>query len=199
MIPLKKNRTGGLIIMGIILVTGIFLITTYNGLVKKDEKVNLQWNEVQNAYQRRLSLIPNIVNVVKGVSEFEQTTLEKITEARSKAASVNISTNSVSADEFNKQAAAQDELAAVTNNLIIRIEKYPTLKGTAAYSGLQTQLEGTERRIKVARKDFNEAINAYNSSVRSFPTKLVAGILGFSEKKGFQSDAGADKSIEIKF
>ncbi|MGB5007828.1 MAG: LemA family protein, partial [Ferruginibacter sp.] len=159
----------------------------------------LQANEVQNAYQRRLDLIPNIVNVVKGVSEFEQTTLEKITEARSKAASVNINTAAVSADEFNKQAAAQDELAAVTNNLIIRIEKYPTLKGTAAYSGLQTQLEGTERRIKVARKDFNEAINNYNSTVRSFPTKLVSGMFGFTEKKGFQSDAGADKSIEIKF
>lgn len=199
MIPVKKNRTAGFIIGGIILVIGIFLITTYNGLVKKDEKVKLQWNEVQNAYQRRIDLIPNIVNVVKGVSEFEQTTLEKITQARSKAASVNINTNTVSADEFNQQAAAQDELASVTNNLIIRIEKYPTLKGTAAYSGLQTQLEGTERRIKVARKDFNEAINAYNSSVRSFPTKLVAGIFGFTEKMGFQSDAGADKSIEIKF
>ena len=199
MIPVKKNRTAGFIIGGVILVIGIFLITTYNGLVKKDEKVKLQWNEVQNAYQRRLSLIPNIVNVVKGVSEFEQTTLEKITEARSKAASVNINTNTVSADEFNQQAAAQDELASVTNNLIIRIEKYPTLKGTAAYSGLQTQLEGTERRIKVARKDFNEAINTYNNSVRTFPTKLVAGIFGFTEKMGFQSDAGADKSIEIKF
>ena len=199
MISVKKNRTAGFIIGGIILVIGIFIITTYNGLVKKDEKVKLQWNEVQNAYQRRIDLIPNIVNVVKGVSEFEQTTLEKITDARSKAASVNINTNSVSADEFNKQAAAQDELASVTNNLIIRIEKYPTLKGTAAYSGLQTQLEGTERRIKVARKDFNEAINTYNNSVRTFPTKLVAGIFGFTEKMGFQSDAGADKSIEIKF
>ena len=167
--------------------------------MKKDEKVKLQWNEVQNAYQRRLNLIPNIVNVVKGVSEYEQTTLQQIAEARSKAASVNISSNNVSADDFTKQAAAQDELASATNNLIIRIEKYPTLKGTAAYSGLQTQLEGTERRIKVARKDFNEAINNYNSSVRSFPTKLVAGIFGFSEKKGFQSDVGADKSIEIKF
>ena len=199
MVPITKNRTGGFIIGGIILVIGIFLITTYNGLVKKDEKVKLQANEVQNAYQRRLDLIPNIVNVVKGVSEFEQTTLEKITEARSKAASVNINTAAVSADEFYKQAAAQDKLAAVTNNLIIRIEKYPTLKGTAAYSGLQTQLEGTERRIKVARKDFNEAINSYNSTVRSFPAKLVAGMFGFKEKKGFQSDAGADKSIEIKF
>lgn len=177
----------------------VLLVTTYNGLVNKEEKVKLQWNEVQNAYQRRMSLIPNIVNVVKGVSDFEQTTLQKITEARNKAASVNINTNTVSADEFNQQSAAQDELATATNNLIIRIEKYPTLKGTAAYSGLQTQLEGTERRIKVARQDFNEAINKYNNSVRSFPTKLVAGIFGFKEKTGFQSDAGADKSIEIKF
>ena len=133
------------------------------------------------------------------MSEYERTTLQQIAEARSKAASVNISSNNVSADDFTKQAAAQDELASATNNLIIRIEKYPTLKGTAAYSGLQTQLEGTERRIKVARKDLNEAINNYNSSVRSFPAKLVAGIFGFSEKKGFQSDVGADKSIEIKF
>lgn len=199
MIPVKKNKTAWFIALGLLLLIGIFLITTYNSLVKKDEKVKLQWNEVQNAYQRRLNLIPNIVNVVKGVSEYEQTTLQQIAEARSKAASVNISSNNVSADDFTKQAAAQDELASATNNLIIRIEKYPTLKGTAAYSGLQTQLEGTERRIKVARKDFNEAINNYNSSVRSFPTKLVAGIFGFSEKKGFQSDAGADKSIEIKF
>ena len=199
MIPVKKNKTAWFIALGLLLLIGIFLITTYNSLVKKDEKVKLQWNEVQNAYQRRLNLIPNIVNVVKGVSEYEQTTLQQIAEARSKAASVNISSNNVSADEFTKQAAAQDELASATNNLIIRIEKYPTLKGTAAYSGLQTQLEGTERRIKVARKDFNEAINNYNSSVRSFPAKLVAGIFGFSEKKGFQSDVGADKSIEIKF
>ncbi len=196
---MKKNRSAGLIIGGILLVIVVLLVTTYNGLVNKEEKVKLQWNEVQNAYQRRMSLIPNIVNVVKGVSDFEQTTLQKITEARNKAASVNINTNAVSADEFNQQSAAQDELATATNNLIIRIEKYPTLKGTAAYSGLQTQLEGTERRIKVARQDFNEAINKYNSSVRSFPTKLVAGMLGFKEKTGFQSDAGADKSIEIKF
>lgn len=199
MIPVKKNKTVWLIAAGLLLLIGVFLITTYNGLVKKEEKVKLQWNEVQNAYQRRLNLIPNIVNVVKGVSEYEQTTLQQIAEARGKAASVNISSNNVSADEFTQQSKAQDELASATNNLIIRIEKYPTLKGTAAYSGLQTQLEGTERRIKVARKDFNEAINSYNSSVRSFPTKLVAGIFGFAEKKGFQSDVGADKSIEIKF
>src|SRR5689334_13920182 len=104
----NKKRSSWLIIAGILLVIGIYLITTYNGLVKKDEKVKLQWNEVQNAYQRRMNLIPNIVNVVKGVSDFEQTTLQKIAEARSKAASINISTGNVSADEFNKQSGAQN-------------------------------------------------------------------------------------------
>lgn len=196
---MNKKRYTGFIIGGILVVLVIYLVATYNSLVKKDERVNLQANEVQNAFQRRLDLIPNLVNVVKGVSDFEQTTLEKITEARSKAASVNFGASNVTADEFNNQAAVQNELAAATNNLIISIEKYPTLKGTAAYSGLQTQLEGTERRIKVARKDFNEAINNYNSAVRTFPTNLVAGVFGFTEKKGFQSDAGADKTIEIKF
>jgi LemA protein len=196
---MNKRRNSVFIIGGILAVVAIYLIATYNGLVKKEEKVKLQWNEMQNAYQRRLDLIPNLVNVVKGVSDFEQTTLVKIAEARSKAASLNINTNSVSADEFNKHSAAQNELATATNTLIIQIEKYPSLKGTAAYSGLQAQLEGTERRVKFARQDFNEAINKYNNSVRTFPTKLVAGILGFKEKTGFQSDAGADKPIEIKF
>ena len=196
---MKKKGYSGYIIIGVLVVLGIYLGATYNSLVKKDEKVNLQANEVQNAFQRRLDLIPNLINVVKGVSDFEKTTLEKITEARSKAASVSISATNVSADEFNKSAAAQNELASATNNLIISIEKYPTLKGTAAYSGLQTQLEGTERRIKVARKDLNEAINNYNSAVRTFPTKLFAGIFGFTQKAGFQADAGADKIIEIKF
>lgn len=196
---MNKRRNSVFIIGGILAIVVIYFIATYNGLVKKEEKVKLQWNEIQNAYQRRLDLIPNLVNVVKGVSDFEQTTLVKIAEARSKAASLNINTNSVSADEFNKQSAAQNELATATNTLIIQIEKYPSLKGTAAYSGLQAQLEGTERRVKFARQDFNEAINKYNNSVRTFPTKLVAGMLGFKEKTGFQSDAGADKLIEIKF
>jgi LemA protein len=196
---MNKKRYSWLIAGGLLLIIAVFSITTYNSLVKKEEKVKLQWNEVQNAYQRRMSLIPNIVNVVKGVSDFEQITLVKISEARSRAASVNVESNDVSADEFNKQAAAQDSLASAANNLIIKIEKYPTLKGTAAYSGLQTQLEGTERRIKVARQDFNAAINDYNSSVRSFPANLIAPVFGFKAKDGFQSDAGANRSIEIKF
>lgn len=196
---MTKQKSSWLIIGVVVAIAVVYLITTFNSLVKKEERIKLQWNEVQNAYQRRLNLIPNIVNVVKGVSDFEQTTLEKIAEARSKAASVTFSGDNVTAGDVQKQSGVQNELAVATNNLIIQIEKYPSLKGTAAYAGLQTQLEGTERRIKVARQDFNEAINSYNSAVRAFPAKLVAGMLGFKVKEGFQSDAGAEKPVEIKF
>lgn len=196
---MNKKNYSGYIIGGILVVVGIWLITTFNVLVKKDEKVKLQWNEVQNSYQRRLDLIPNLVNVVKGGADFEQTTLIKISEARSKATSVTVTANDVDASKYNEQSAAQDELAAAANRLIIAVEKYPDLQGAKAFSGLQTQLERTELRIKVARKDFNAAIADYNKSVKTFPTKLVASVLGFPAKEGFQSDAGADKSVEIKF
>ena len=196
---MNKKNYSGYIIGAVLVVVGIWLITTYNALVKKDEKVKLQWNEVQNAYQRRLDLIPNLVNVVKGGADFEQTTLVKITEARSKATSVNVNANDVDAAKYNEQSAAQDELAAAANRLIIAVEKYPDLQGAKAFSGLQTQLERTELRIKIARKDFNTAIADYNKAVKTFPTKLVASLLGFPAKEGFQSDAGADKSVEIKF
>ena len=195
---MKKNYTG-YIIGGIVVVIGIWLITTFNALVKKQEKVTLQWNEVQNSYQRRMDLIPNLVNVVRGGADFEQTTLVKITEARSKAASVNVSANDIDASKFNEQAAAQDDLAVAANRLLIAVEKYPDLQGTKAFSALQTQLERTELRIKVARKDFNEAIAEYNKSVKTFPTKLAAWLFGFPPREGFQSSAGADKSVEIKF
>jgi LemA protein len=196
---MNNKRYAGYITGGILILLAIFFMVTYNGLVKKEEQVKLQWNEVQNAYQRRIDFIPNVVNVVKGQADFEQTTLQQLTEARAKAAAVNIGAEELTADKFNQQTAAQDGLAAATNRLLITVEKYPELKGTAAFKGLQTQLEGTERRIKIARKDFNVAIADYNSSVRSFPTKIVAGVFGFKAREGFQSDAGADKSVEIKF
>ena len=196
---MTKQRYTGFIIGGIFLLLVIYGVITFNSLVQQEEKVKLQWNEVQNAYQRRLDFIPNVVNIVKGQAGFEQETLVKITEARAKASSVTISSGDLSAEKYNQQIAAQNELATATNRLVIAVEKYPELKGTAAFEGLQTQLEGTERRIKIARKDFNAAIAGYNSSVKSFPTKLVAGIFGFLPKEGFQSDAGAEKVVEIKF
>ena len=192
-----NKRLSGIIIGAIVVIAAIWLITTYNALVKKQEKVSLQWNEVQNAYQRRLDLIPNLVNVVKGGADFEQTTLQKIAAARAKAQSLSVT--NVTAENVSNVTAAQNELAQEAMRLVAVIEKYHDLKGAKAFLDLQAQLEGTERRIKFARKDFNEAIQDYNSRVKTFPTKLVAGILGFSVKEGFVADAGAEKAVEIKF
>jgi LemA protein len=185
-------------LVGIVVLIGIFFLVTYNGLVKKDEKVKLQWNEVQNAYQRRLDLVPNLVNTVKGGADFEQNTLEQIAAARAKAQAITVSANATP-EEYNAQSKAQDELAGATNRLLITVEKYPELQGTRAFRTLQTQLERTELRIKMARKDFNGAINDYNSSVRSFPTNIAAGIFGFRSRNGFAADAGAGNATEIKF
>lgn len=192
-----KKKYVGFIVGGIVLLLVLYLVTSYNSLVKKEEKVKRKWGEVQNTYQRRLDLIPNLVNVVKGVSEFESGTLEKIAEARSRA--MTVQTDEITADNYQRQQALQDSVASATNRLIFVMEKYPVLKGTAAYVGLQTQLAGTERRIKVARNDFNEAVAEYNLSVRSAGTGLAAGLFGFKVKEGFQADAGADKAVEIKF
>ena len=192
-----NKRLSGIIIGAIVVIATIWLITTYNELVKKQEKVSLQWNEVQNAYQRRLDHIPKLVNVVKGGADFEQTTLQKIAAARAKAQSLSVT--NVTAENVSNVTAAQNELAQEAMRLVAVIEKYPDLKGAKAFLDLQAQLEGTERRIKFARKDFNEAIQDYNSRVKTFPTKLVAGILGFSVKEGFVADAGAEKAVEIKF
>jgi LemA protein len=196
---MKQKKFTGFIVGGAILLILIILaVTTRNSLVSKEEKVKLQWSEVQNTYQRRLDLIPNLVNVVKGVSDFEQTTLENIATARAEALNGS-SNNDLTADNYQKQKQLQDNLAASANKMIVLIEKYPTLKGTAAYSGLQVQLEGTERRIKVARNDFNEAVAGYNKKVRSFPSNIFAGLFGFKKKEGFEASAGSDKAVEIKF
>ncbi len=194
---MQKKRYTGYIVGAVLVLLGIYIIVTYNSLVKKEEKVKQQWSEVQSTYQRRLDLVPNLVNVVKGVSDFEQSTLEKIAAARSNALAGR--TDVISAENYDKQRVLQDSLASATNRLIILIEKYPVLKGTTAYSGLQTQLEGTERRIKVARNDFNESVADYNTTVRGGSSLLVAKLFGFKPREGFQAVAGSDKVVEIKF
>jgi LemA protein len=196
---MNNKRYSGYIIAAVLGLLVLYTIITYNGLVAKEELVKKQWNEVNSAYQRRVDLIPNLVNVVKGQANFEQNVLVEVTEARAKASSVNVDAGEITADNFNKQSAAQNELAVAASRLLITVEKYPELKGAAAFAGLQTQLEGTERRIKVARKDFNASIATYNSSVKSFPTNIVGSLMGFKAKEGFQSDVGADKFIDVKF
>lgn len=181
------------IIIALLAVMALFLVPTYNGLVKKDEQVKLQWNEVQNVYQRRLDLVPNLVQIVKGGADYEQTTLQKIAEARAAAAS------GVTSNAYDAQTKAQNEVATATNRLLINVENYPDLQGTRAFKDLQVQLEGTERRVKFARKDFNAAIATYNSSVRSFPISIAAKLFGFASRDGFTSDAGAENAVEINF
>lgn len=194
---MKQKRFGGYLVGIALILIGLYTIVAYNSLVKKEETLNRTWSEVQNTYQRRLDLTPNLVSVVKGVSDFEQTTLTQIAQARAKAAQV--TGGAVSAENYQQQAQAQDALAAASNRLIISIEKYPVLKGSNAYRGLQTQLEGNERRIKVARNDFNAAVADYNQSVREFPKSIVARVFGFEEKQGFQAVGVSDKNVEIKF
>jgi len=193
-----KQRNIYIAVAAIAAVLIIWLVISYNGLVSKEENVTRTWADVQATYQRRLDLIPQLVSTVKGMSGFESSTLIEITEARSRASRVMI-TGTPDSATYRKHQAVQDSLASATNRLIAQVESYPELKGTEAYRKLQVQLEGTERRIRVARQDFNAAVNDYNIAVRSFPRNLVAGLFGFRKKEGFQADIGADKAVEIKF
>lgn len=194
---IKKN-TVYLIGGGLLLLLVIWLVIFYNGLVVKEEKLKQQWSEVQNTYQRRLDLIPNLVNVVKGMAEFEKGTLEQIAEARSVAAS-GLTNPQLNGENIQRQEEMQNRLAGSVNRMLAQVERYPELKGTDAFRGLQTQLEGTERRVKIARQDFNAAVADYNQKVRGFPGNLVAGFFGFTQKEGFEAAAGAEKAVEIKF
>jgi LemA protein len=192
---MKKTIVIPLVILALLI---LYFIATYNSLIKKEEKVKQDWSELQNTYQRRLDLIPNLVSVVKGVSEFEKSVLQKVAEARSNAAA-GVGRQEVTAENYLRQKQLQDSLAVNVNRLILLIEAYPELKATKAYLALQDQLAGTERRIVVAAKDFNESVYNYNKTLRVFPTSIVAGITGFKQKVGFESVAGAEKPIEVKF
>jgi len=176
----------------------LYFSITYNSLVKKEEKVKQNWSDLQSNYQRRLDLIPNLVSVVKGVSEFEKSVLQKVAEARSNALAGS-GQQEVTAENYKKQKRLQDSLAVNVNRLVLLIEAYPELQSIKSYLHLQSQLAGTERRIVVAAKDFNDAVYNYNRSVRAFPANIVAGISGFRQKEGFESVAGAEKPIEVKF
>ncbi len=182
----------------LILLAGVYAMSVYNSLVGKDELVKKNFSELQATYQRRLDLLPNLVSVVKANAAFEQTVLQQVTEARSLAMQVT-QTAIPQGGEFAKLEAAQGELANATNRLLAVVENYPNLKATDAFLKLQTQIEGTERRIKLARNDFNGAVQSYNQSVRSVPANLVAGLFGFEQKEGFQADAGTAQPPEIKF
>jgi LemA protein len=187
-----------LAIVIVLVVLGMYGVSVYNGIVSKDENVKKNFSELQAVYQRRVDLLPNLVAVVKANSEFEQTVLQQVSEARAMAAQAT-QTAIPQGEAFANLEKTQGELANAANRLVAVMENYPNLKATEAFSKLQTQIEGTERRIKIARNDFNEAIMGYNQSVRSFPASMFAKLFGFDLKEGFQADAGAAQAPEIKF
>ncbi len=171
----------------------------YNGLVKQDEVVKNKWANVQSDYQRRADLIPNLVNTVKGEANFEQQTLINVIEARSKATQIKVDPNDLTPEKIKEYQAAQGQLSQALGRLLMITENYPNLKANEGFRNLQTQLEGTENRIKTARNDFNQSIQEYNTKVRSFPMNLFAGMFGFKAKEGFSAEPGSEKAPEVKF
>jgi LemA protein len=168
-------------------------------LVKLDETVKNKWANVESDYQRRSDLIPNLVNTVKGEANFEQTTLQNVISARASATQVKLDANDLSPEKIQQYQAAQGQLTQALGKLLMVTENYPNLRANDAFRGLQTQLEGTENRIKVARNDFNDAVAAYNVKARTFPNNIFAGLFGFKTKEGFKAEAGSEKAPEVKF
>ncbi|WEK18695.1 MAG: LemA family protein [Candidatus Pedobacter colombiensis] len=171
----------------------------YNSMVKLDEDVKAKWNQVETQYQRRSDLIPNLVNTVKGAAKFEQSTLTQVTEARAKATQVTIDPNKLTPENIEKFQAAQGQVSQALSRLLMVTENYPQLKATEQFKDVSAELAGTENRIAVARKDFNESVQTYNTKIRSFPTNLTAGMFGFKEKAGFKAEAGAEKAPKVEF
>jgi LemA protein len=191
------------IIIGIIVLVLIILFGwikgTYNTMVKLDESVSASWGQVQNVYQRRMDLIPNLVNTVKGYANHEKSTLEEVINARAKATSINIDPSKLDESSLQKFQQAQGALSSALSRLMVVVEKYPDLKANQNFLELQAQLEGTENRIAVERKKFNEVAQHYNTYIRSFPTNIFAGMFNFSRKAYFEAEQAANKAPEVKF
>ena len=186
----------------VILIIGLFAMSTYNGLVTSEQAVEAQWGQVQNVYQRRADLIPNLVASVKGAANFEQSTLNQVIEARSRVGQVSAqATQEILNDpqKFQQFQQAQDGLSSALSRLMVVVERYPDLKAVAAFRDLMTQLEGTENRVAVERRSFNQVAQEYNTRVRKFPAALFASMFGFQPKPYFQAQAGAETAPRVDF
>ena len=171
----------------------------YNQMVTLDEQVANRWANVQNAYQRRADLVPNLVNTVRGAADFERGTLTDVIEARSRATSVQLSPENLTPENIQRFQQAQGELSGALSRLLVTVEQYPQLRANENFRDLQAQLEGTENRISVERRNYNEAVQQYNSYVRSFPNNLFAGMYGFERKGFFEADPGAQRAPTVDF
>lgn len=193
-----KNLTLIIILAAVVLLGGCGC-SQYNGLVQQDEVVKNAWNKVQSDYQRRADLIPNLVNTVKGEANFERGTLTDVINARASATQMKVDPANLTPEKIQEFQQAQGQLSQALGRLMVVTEAYPNLRANDAFRGLQAQLEGTENRIKVARNDFNDAVQVYNTQVRKFPTNLFAGMMGFKQRVGFTADAGSERAPEVKF
>ncbi len=188
-----------LIVLGLVLILGVWGCSGYNGLVKQDEVVKKSWNNVNTEYQKRSDLVGNLVNTVKGAANFEQTTLTKLVEARAKATSINLTADQLTPENIAKFQQAQGEMSGALSRLLAVVENYPDLKATQNFQMLQGQLEGIENDVRNSRRGFNEAINTYNTKVRSFPMNIFSGMFGFKVKEGFKADEGAENAPKVEF
>lgn len=200
----SKGLLIGLSILGVLIVIAIAIIlwgaSQYNSLVSLNESVNNAWSQVENQYQRRFDLIPNLVNTVKGYADFEKSVLTQVTEARASVGQLKITPEALENPEtFAKFQQAQDGLSNAISRLLVISENYPQLRANENFLSLQNQLEATENRINVARNRYNDAVQGYNTSIKRFPKNMIAGFFGFREKQYFKATTGAEKAPEVKF
>ncbi len=188
-----------LVILALLVIMGFWGCNGYNGLVKEDENVKKALNNVNTEYQKRLDLVDNLVNTVKGAANFEKETLTKLVEARAKATSVNLNVDNLTPENIAKFQEVQGQMTGALSRLLAVVENYPDLKANQNFLKLQGQIEGIENDVKNSRTNFNAAINTYNTKVRSFPMNLLGGMFGFKVKEGFKAEEGAEKAPKVQF
>lgn len=194
---IKKHT--GIVLLAIVAVIAIWGISAYNGLVSMDEGAQAKWSDVETQYQRRADLIPNLVNTVKGYAAHESETLQAVVEARAKATSITVDPSNITAEQMASFQAAQDGVSSALSRLLVTVEQYPDLKANENFKELQAQLEGTENRISVARKDYNDTSRKYNTALRAFPKNIIAGLCGFEKKPYFEAQEGSQQAPSVQF
>ena len=196
---MKKKFIPIIIVAAIVVILVAWGVSVYNGLVTKDENCSNQWSKVESQYQRRMDLIPNLVNTVKGYASHEEATLLKVIEARNQASQVKIDAENMTQEQLNNFQQSQENLSSAIRGLNIVVEKYPDLKANQNFLELQSQLEGTENRFAVERQRYSDVVNEYNTSVRRFPNSLFASMFGFDKKPYFEAQSGAENAPKVEF
>ncbi len=194
-----KNIKSSWIIIGVLALLVIYSVSVYNRLVLLEENVSSQWANVENVYQRRADLIPNLVNTVKGYAAHERETLEAVIEARSKATGINLNADELTPENLQQFQAAQSSFSSALSRLMVVVERYPDLKANQNFLELQAQLEGTENRISVERMKFNDMVKSFNTKIRRFPANVLKSIFGFEAKAYFEAEEGSEKAPEVQF